>query len=325
MDQQTSASGADRESSAPTVQAPEPAPLIFPHQQKAFDQLCELTQIAAYTQRQCFPIRPRTNALVVGPTGSGKSTIPQLVGRHLDMPCIIVSVSEWVLLGCSARGAAVTWPAIVEFLSKNRARDGVIIAIDEIDKLSRNTSWETFQLTEIFSLLDLRIPENVRDCDEDEAFSSGTLDAAREVLTTRTMLVGMGAFQQIWDQREASTIGFTRAASDPDMPALKSLAEAIPPELANRFRSDLIILPPLAEGDYHTMLERCADGIPSNFRERFRIMGLEAIPIAVRNRKGPRFLEELLVDLLIAERKEVRLLLDHSKSFKESPEELSIN
>lgn len=326
MDKKTSASQAENgELFSPPTETTNPAPLVFPHQRQAFEQLVELTQIALYTQHHCFPIRPRTSSLIIGPTGSGKTYLASAIAKALNIPILVISVSEWVLIGCSTRGASTTWPAIVEFLAKNKSAEGVMIAAEELEKLSSNTSWERFQLTELYSLLDLRIPDNLRDQDEDEIISSTTMESAREVLSSRTMLIGMAAFQDIWEAQQSPAIGFGQTSTLAEMPSLKQLAECIPPELANRFRSEVIILPPLKECDYHEMLIQCAEKVPANFRERFLAMGKQAIPLAAHNRKGPRFLEELLVDLLIAERKEVRLLLDHSKSFKESPEELSIN
>jgi hypothetical protein len=193
----------------------------------------------------------------------------------------------------------------VEFLRKNRSADGVIIAIDEIDKLSRRTSWEVFLITEVFSLLDLRIPDNLRDADGCNFTSSG-LSAAHDVLKTRTMIIGMGAFQEMWDARQVESIGFRSDSPNLEMPTLRAISDLIPGELANRFRSEVLLLPPLQESDYHAMLEVCSEGVPVNFRERFLEMGRSAVREAVHNRKGPRFLEELLADLLIAERKEIR-------------------
>lgn len=307
MDTPTSAPEADSGNPfAPSQSGVSSAPLVLPHQQKAFEQLLELAQIALYTQRDCFPIRPRTSSLIVGPTGSGKTYLASAIAKALNIPIFLISISEWVLVACATRGAAITWPAIVGFLNKHKSADGVIIAVDEIDKLSRDSSWEVFLLTEVFSLFDLRIPDNLRDSSEDEAIGSTSIESARDVLTNRTMLIAMGAFQGIWDTQQSPAIGFGQTTTIAEMPCLKKLAESIPPELANRFRSEVVILPPLTERDYHAMLAQCAEKIPGNFRERFIAMGKQAIPLAVQNRKGPRFLEELLVDLLIAERREIR-------------------
>jgi len=287
-------------------ESPAPKAQILPHQQNVFEQLLELTQIATCTQHGCFPIRPRTSTLVIGPSGSGKTFMPKALQECLGLPLCLVAISDWILLGCASRGASVTWPAIAGFLAKHYTAPGVIIAIDEIDKLSRRTSWEVFITAEVFALLDLRIPDNLRDRDDDSSMSETLLEKAKEVLSSRTMIIGMGAFQDIWEERQAPTIGFQTEDTDSEMPGLRSLAEIVPPELANRFRSQILVLPPLTVGDYHAMLDKCAQGIPGNFRLRFLAMGRAAIPEAFTNRKGPRFLEELLVDVLIAERREIR-------------------
>ncbi len=74
----------------------------------------------------------RTNSLLIGPSGSGKSFLAGEVAAYLGVPFYPISVADWVLMGCSERGGINTWPAIVRFLQANRQREGVVICLDEL-------------------------------------------------------------------------------------------------------------------------------------------------------------------------------------------------
>ena len=73
-------------------------------------------------------------------------------------------------MGCTSRGAPNTWPLIAQFLLKHKNATGVVIFLDELDKLSGTSTWEAFERTEIFKLLDLAVPNGLSDAN-DEAFS----------------------------------------------------------------------------------------------------------------------------------------------------------
>jgi len=140
--------------------------MIDDYQQAAFQKLLSVAKACFALQRHTLPIRPRTNTLIIGPSGTGKSHLARTVATELsamelEVEFHSVSVGEWVLLGCSGRGGTPSWPVIVRFLKRNHNKSGVVLCADEIDKVSGGTTSETFLRTEIFSLLDLRIPTEV--------------------------------------------------------------------------------------------------------------------------------------------------------------------
>ena len=279
--------------------------IVLPHQKKVFERLLEIAKVTFSVQRNTLPFRLRTNCILVGPTGSGKTFVAGAVAAAMKVPFLNISVSEWILLGCTPRGAVPTWPSLVKFLRKHKAADGIVICFDELDKLSARNSqmWTDYQATEIYSLLDLRVPSTLAD-ENGDALCEAHIQEAQEALRTKTLLIGLGAFQQLWENRSRPRVGFhAGTAANDELPGLPDLAQIIPRELANRFRSEILILQPLSRIDYTRMLETCAAEVPIYLQSRFLALGRERIDRALRDAQGPRFLEELLFDALIAERR----------------------
>jgi len=280
-------------------------PLILDHQKSAFDKLLALARACFYTQRQTLPIRPRSNTLIIGPSGTGKTFLASAIAEKIGAPFLSMTVGEWILLGCTHRGAESTWPLIVRFLLTNRNSEGVVLFVDEVDKLCGHTSWETFLRTEIFKLLDLDVPEGICNSDNDR-IGAEDLKAAREVLANRTLILGAGAFQEFWEKGSQSSIGFSQISSPPQQISLCDLTATLPRELTNRFRSDLIVLLPLTKSDYHRIVNETSAQVPVYLRANFLRLALERIESAIRCQQGCRFLEEVMMDTVIAERENIK-------------------
>lgn len=284
--------------------------IILPHQQNAFDRLIEVAQVCFGTTRRTIPLALRSNSLIVGPSGCGKTFLAQAVANHFDAPFLAVSATDWVLIGCSNRGAINTWPAIAHFLHANRKKEGVVILIDEVHHAYGDGAWERFTRVELHSLFDLRLPcglsANLDGEDADHPLSPKDLSEIEEVLANRTIIIGAGAFQELWEKNDATPIRFHQKEQAPELPTLKTLTRTLPTELINRFRSELLILPPLVLGDYKLMLETMAQKVPSYLRETFLRLGHARLSEVTRLRHGTRFLEELMLDTLLAERAALR-------------------
>ncbi len=302
-------------------------PLILPHQTEAFDRLCAVGRAVIHTNRSDLPIKLRPSVFVTGPSGSGKSHLARAVAESLGVPCFSVSVSEWILLSATRR-ATSTWPELCRFLASTSAREGCVIFVDELDKLrgrdgygSGGCEWTTFLLTEIFTLLDLRVPEMmIGDSDDDDnSMYEITRRQAAKILQTKTLLIGAGAFQEIWATKPPS-IGFgSSSSSEMIMPNLNYLAKYVPEELIRRFSSQLVVLRPLREHDYHAMLATITPQLPAHWRNRFETMGRARIPEAARQFQGPRFFEELLLEVVVSTRQEMSApLIDTTVSIDEA-------
>ena len=94
----------------------------------------------------------------------------------------------------------------------------------------------------------------------------------------------------------------TRFDTDPD---LHDLVKTLPREFINRFGSNLIILHPLEETEYHQILDAFANVMPDFWKPRFIKLGREGIPEAARLRLGVRYFEELGLEMLLKERREI--------------------
>jgi hypothetical protein len=272
---------------------------ILPHQRLAFRSLIEVGSACFEISRENLPIAPRTNTLIVGPTGTGKTFLARRVAESLGVDFMGISVSEWIPLGCSQRGAVCTWPSIYNFLLRNHQNLGVVLFVDELCKLGFSP-WDTYTKVELFRLLDLSISRELTDEFSDKIESKDHAKA-QEVLRKRTFLIGAGAFQDLWES-PGPGIGFAPQVSPPEI-SLGRLSKVLPRELVNRFRSSIITLPALGPSDYTRMLQSTIDHIPSCLRLRYLEMGFERVAEAAREQQGVRFLEELLLDTILKERK----------------------
>ena len=277
---------------------------ILPHQISAYERLSTMARVTFTVNRTQFPVSIRPNICIVGPSGVGKTHLARAIGADMDIPTYYVNVSTWSVLGSSQRGAACTWPSIHKFLETCSDKRGSIIIIDEIDKVGDNTSWTTYLRSELFDLLDWRIPRNLTDSDGD-VISEQRISAAESVLRNKTMIVGIGAFQSFWENERKSGIGFVQPQNSQHRPDTKDLSKTLPTELSNRFGSNIISLPPLTRGDYLGILDSFLARMPDFWKERFEVVAKDGIDEAVRLNLGTRFFEESLLTTLMKERQEM--------------------
>lgn len=276
--------------------------VILPFQQALFDRLCAVGRGCLNVDRSIITsLRLRTSFLLIGPSGSGKTFLARALAEEMQVPFLSLSVSDWILLGCANRGGSATWPAIFEFLERSKSARGAIIFVDELDKCHHDSNWNSFLRSEIFSLCDARVPSNTNDL-EGELVGESRIQECGEFLANKTMILAGAAFQEIWDKRSSPTMGFNPSPRAGGLPELPDLIQTLPRELINRFSSEIFILPELVENDYRVMVETMADRIPALWRQRFLELGLARLDQAVSHQKGARYLEEILLAAIVAER-----------------------
>jgi SpoVK/Ycf46/Vps4 family AAA+-type ATPase len=272
---------------------------LAPHQEAPFADLLRTAHLFFHPQWHHLPISPRFHSLIVGSTGTGKTFLGRALAAELDVPLFSLSLSAWMVLGAPNRGAAQTWPTLLEFIH-DRSRG--IIFLDEVDKLSQSdqSSWIKSLKVEVFALLDGRIPTEMEI--PRDSIGSKAREDLEEKLRTRFFILGAGAFQSVWDRsgQKSGTIGFGNTATGTDHAFAGSIAEHIPRELANRFRSQLLLLPPLTCTDYENLIESAARELPSALAETFVKFANEGIPAAEQNRQGFRLVEEALLTAIQA-------------------------
>ena len=97
-------------------------------------------------------------------------------------------------------------------------------------------------------------------------------------------------------------MGFVPSPAAAELPELPDLVGTLPRELINRFSSEIFVLPELTAPDYREMLDAMAGQVAEAWRPRFLELGRSRIDQAVRHKKGARFLEEVLLAAIVAER-----------------------
>ncbi|MBE2203883.1 MAG: ATP-binding protein [Chthoniobacterales bacterium] len=247
-----------------------------------------------------LPIRPRWHRLVIGATGTGKSHLARLVSKSANLPFLSLSVTSWILMGCSDRAGEPTWQTIRSFLASNKR--GVIF-LDEIDKLDSNLAWFRSLKVEIYDLLDGRIPEGLRheeitmdDYVVEEKYAGIFLTAR---LRTQFWIVAGGAFQDLWDMG-GNSIGFGTQTAP--IPTFSILSRQLDTELVNRF-GEILVLPMPQRSDYECMLQSACDILPPPMRQNFLSVGTNMLDEATIQRKGARFVEEVLAKTIRSLRK----------------------
>lgn len=309
------------DSSNPSDVPSDSSPFILAHQRPAFENLQAIGRACFSVQRKTIPLGLRTNTLVVGPTGTGKTFLAREVARELGVAFMPLAASNWVLVGCTSRGAEITWSSILNFLYRNRDASGVVIFLDELDKLTGVSSWDVHLRVEVFQLLDLTLPIGLKDVDDD-LVSSDVYAAAQDVISNRAFIIGGGAFQHLWEARSKPGIGFRdqagRQTSSPPRP--DELTQTLPREIVNRFHGKLQVLPELQRSDYVRMLEKTVAKVPSYLREAFLHVGYRTLDEALELRRGVRFLEDAMLDAILAERSSLQITSAPSEK-QESPKE----
>lgn len=272
--------------------------LIYPYQRAAYDRLCAIANAFIRTDFSGLPVNPRGNVFIVGPSGTGKTHLAKVVANSLGLAYLPISVAEWIVMGANQRSAPSTWPTIYQFMQQLSGKVGGIIYLDELDKIGSLKSqgeWIRYQTTEMFFLLDRKFPKNLNDLDGDR-LTEEQIAAAEDTLKNKTLVLAGGAFQEIWDSR---SIGFVEPETDAQPPDLNLLAQYIPTELSRRFGSQLVFLPRLQQADYHDMLSHILPSLPKGWRGRYKLLAHDGIPEATRLGQGPRYFEELLLEVAI--------------------------
>jgi SpoVK/Ycf46/Vps4 family AAA+-type ATPase len=275
--------------------------IIHPFQKRVYDRLCAIARAVLNVKQPAIGFKLRTCFLLIGPSGCGKTFLARALSQEMQVPFLTVSVSDWILLGASNRGGTSTWPAVFDFIERSKHKEGAIIFIDELDKCSHDSNWNAFLRSEIFSLCDSRVPVAINDLDG-EKIPEHRINAVKDFLQSKTMILAGAAFQHIWDTRSRPSMGFVRSPVADDPPELPDLAKTLPRELVNRFSSEILILPELTGDDYRQMLESAAVQVADTWRERFLNIGISKIRQAVSHKKGARFIEEVLLAAIIEER-----------------------
>lgn len=295
-------------SQADPIDFPVSTPSIWRHQTHVYEKLHALARLCFGVQRSTLPVKLRTNSLLIGPTGVGKSHLVGKIATEHDAEFFCITLSNWIILGGRDRSSQTTWVAILEFLRRHHNRP-VILFVDELEKaisLRHQDTWSCHLRTEVFQLLDRKIPRDLKDADGN-VIGPSVVAAAQDRLENHTFIVASATFQDIWERSSKSPIGFQGEIAESPALTPDLLARELPREIVNRFRHEYLILPELKHADYVAMLELTSNRVPPYLRQKFLQLGYEKIPAAISMRQGCRFIEDLMTDVLLTERASIQL------------------
>lgn len=284
---------------------------VFDHQIAALAEITARARAFYGGTWRKLPIRARFHSLLVGPTGSGKTALATLAAQAIGATLIRVAVPGWIPAGATGRSVAETIGTIAEAVGRNKK---TLLVLDELEKACAPASnsfsysdspWQQHCRLEIYELLDGQWPQgfNIPETDDDDDSAPTDESHCRELLTQKlqqtVFILGLGTFQSFFDSAPSRRIigfcGDTDTAADEI--SLDVIAEKLPRELTNRF-GDLIRLPELRDEHYRLIARQAEESLPEVMREAFRQEVNRRIQSAILAKKGVRFIEEALLEVL---------------------------
>jgi hypothetical protein len=205
----------------------------------------------------------QTNALITGPTGSGKTSLVCSVAEELRADFLHLSHGCWIVTG--ATEGPPTIHTILQ-LAANTRRSGLVLFIDELDKFALGSaalsSWDISIRSDLWTLLDRRLswaslaakPELVKNLPEHLRSAS----ALEELFKTKVFIVAAGTWQGLF--RPPPSMGFGAQAITPTLDATTlNRHGGLPEEVLRRFNSDLLHLEYPTVAELNTLME--TDGL----------------------------------------------------------------
>lgn len=278
---------------------------IFSHQAAAYEELLIRSQTFFAGHWRNLPIKTRWHSLLVGPTGSGKTSLAAMMAASVDAEILRIGAPSWIPSGAHNRACAETLTVIADHVSANQR---TLLFVDELEKLHFDTSWNAYIFCELYDILDGRWPAGIRGGENStlQVDGEGTLTLSQrttltEKLMTSTFIMAAATFQGFFERRSARSIGFhgaTEAPVIPPGPTSETLARKLPRELLNRFHSSHVLLPELSPVHYQLIAEEAERTLPKWIQSAFREAASMRMKHAIDAKSGCRFVEEALMDAL---------------------------
>jgi ATP-dependent Clp protease ATP-binding subunit ClpX len=284
----------------------------------------------------------KSNILMIGPTGSGKTLLAQTLARILDVPFTVAdatTLTEAGYVGDDVENVIKNLLSKCDFDPK-RAQRGIIF-IDEIDKISRRSdspsitrdvSGEGVQQA-MLKLIEGTIasvpPQGGRKHPNQETIDvdtskilficGGAFDGLDKIINRRVEKVtGIGFAADVKDQKEEKTLSDLFALIQPE----DLIKFGLIPELVGR----LPVQTPLSELDETALVQiltQPKNSVIKQFQEIFSMEGVNLIfrkpsllaiaKLAIKRKTGARGLRSILEDLLLDTMFELPSLLNVSE------------
>ena len=276
------------------------------HQADAVAEIVDRARAYFAGEWRGLAIKPRWHTLLAGPTGTGKTAVASMAAAVLSdtgvrTTLLRISAPGWIPCGAHQRSARETISVIAAAVAANTR---TFLVLDESDKLvdrAGDSGWKSYIRDEVMGLADgcwptgLRMPAD--DSDEDGMDDSTAMAILTEKLQRTVFILGVGTFQDWFDSAPSRrSMGF--GANDQDETISGDvIAGLLPRELANRFGS-IIRLPDLQPGDYARIAKQAEATLPERLKLAFRAAADRRIADAISAKKGVRFIEEAIMDVL---------------------------
>jgi hypothetical protein len=270
------------------------------HQLPVYRELLESAHDFFDGEWQALPVKVRIMPLLVGSTGGGKTFLVHRLAEELGIPLFKASITDWILIGASNRGAPPTVPRIYRFIDEHPRG---IIFVDEAEKLGDEfmaSDWRRFLALEVFGILDRAISPGVFDDAEGPKYLL-TAEELQRRFRHSFFLVAAGAWQSLWSEIGRS-VGFNVTHGRTAPPTHKDLAATLRLEVLNRFSSRVLLLPPFSAKDYRQIFSEVVTRLPPDIRSVLPEPDDGVIDEAVRSQKGFRFFEEIVATAIRSRR-----------------------
>jgi len=282
-------------------------------QRDALRRIVSITEAVEWSEGHLGDVELHKSALLVAPSGSGKTWLVKLAGRVLNLPVHCYTVSGWSPRDSYSRHDSIT----IAIKQIEAATEGAIFLLDEICKISNSgmgvssNYWRTCQ-TEIMQL----VTGDVSDYPTTSSFRANF---------GKCWFIFAGAFQDLYRAQLGTASPTTEDIERLDITLDDVIAAKIlPDELINRTGAFVHLAPPSMDDMRSAMLRvELAAGISIDEKER------EAYADEIVSRmQGFRGLENYALRIaqraLRSEKKAfAELILDDVKTRSKLPPELS--
>jgi hypothetical protein len=231
----------------------------------ALEQLDHYAEVFLSASGRSFGgIAPRTKVLLLGGTGSGKTSITRRFAERRDWKFLSIDSSAWIPEGSSKPGTLVFLRNYIRSLG---ADERAVVMFDEVDKLlpagdaALDTNWSTSLFGEVLAAID----------QDERLLGHNWTQKDLEKFRSSIFLVAAGAFEfylrKARQKARGGSLGFgNEGAKSPSFAQFLDQSQAIPSEISSRFASPPVFIQSPTVGDFERVIKKIHEdlGFPAS-------------------------------------------------------------